>query len=125
MPGVTGENLLRVLEMRLDNVVYRLGFADSRRQSRQLVLHGHITLNGRRTDIASAQVKTGDTVAVHSSSRGNEYFKTVSETLTRKTVPRWLELDPAALSGRVSDRPARQDIDINLNEALVVEYYSR
>jgi small subunit ribosomal protein S4 len=125
MPGVTGENLLRVCEMRLDNVVYRLGFADSRRQSRQLVFHGHVTLNGRRTDIPSAQVKMGDTVAVHPSSRGNEYFKAVSETLMRKTVPRWLELDPTALSGRVADRPARQDIDINLNEALVVEYYSR
>jgi small subunit ribosomal protein S4 len=124
-PGVTGENLLRLLETRLDNVVYRLGFADSRKQARQLVLHGHITLNGRRTDIASAQVNSGDTVAVHPSSRGNEYFKTVSETLSRKTVPRWLELDPPALSGRVSDRPTRQDIDINLNEALVVEYYSR
>jgi small subunit ribosomal protein S4 len=122
---VTGENLLRVLEMRLDNVVYRLGFADSRKQARQLVLHGHITLNGRRTNIASAQVKQGDTVAVHASSRANEYFKTVSDTLTRKTVPRWLELDPNALSGRISDRPTRQDIDINLNEALVVEYYSR
>jgi small subunit ribosomal protein S4 len=125
MPGVTGENLLRVLEMRLDNVVYRLGFADSRRQSRQLVFHGHIALNGRRTDIPSAQVKSGDTVSVYASSRGNEYFKTVSETLTRKTVPRWLELDPNALSGRIADRPTRQDIDINLNEALVVEYYSR
>jgi small subunit ribosomal protein S4 len=125
LPGVTGENLLRVLEMRLDNVVYRLGFADSRRQARQLVLHGHISLNDRRTDIASAQVKAGDTVAVHPSSRGNEYFKMVSETLTRKTVPRWLELDTNALSGRITDRPARQDIDINLNEALVVEYYSR
>jgi small subunit ribosomal protein S4 len=125
MPGVTGENLLRVLEMRLDNVVYRLGFADSRRQSRQLVFHGHIALNGRRTDIPSAQVKAGDMVSVYASSRGNEYFKTVSETLTRKTVPRWLELDPNALSGRIADRPTRQDIDINLNEALVVEYYSR
>ena len=125
MPGVTGENLLRVLEMRLDNVVYRLGFADSRRQARQLVFHGHITLNARRTDIPSAQVKMGDTVAVHGSSSGNEYFKAVSETLTRKTVPRWLELDTNALSGRVADRPTRQDIDINLNEALVVEYYSR
>ncbi len=125
MPGVTGENLLRVLEMRLDNVVYRLGLADSRRQSRQLVFHGHITLNGRRTDIPSAQVKMGDTVAVHASSKGNEYFKAVSETLTRKTVPRWLELDTNALSGRIADRPTRQDIDISLNEALVVEYYSR
>jgi len=125
MPGVTGENLLRVLEMRLDNVVYRLGLADSRRQSRQLVFHGHIALNGRRTDIPSAQVKAGDTVSVYASSRGNEYFKMVSETLTRKSVPRWLELDPSALSGRIADRPTRQDIDINLNEALVVEYYSR
>jgi small subunit ribosomal protein S4 len=125
MPGVTGENLLRVHEMRLDNVVYRLGFADSRRQSRQLVFHGHIALNGRRTDIPSAQVKAGDTVSVYASSRTNEYFKTVSETLTRKTVPRWLELDTNAMSGRIADRPTRQDIDINLNEALVVEYYSR
>jgi small subunit ribosomal protein S4 len=125
MPGVTGENLLRVLEMRLDNVVYRLGFADSRRQARQLVFHGHIALNGRRTDIPSAQVKAGDTVSVYASSRTNEYFKMVSETLTRKTVPRWLELDTNALSGRIADRPTRQDIDINLNEALVVEYYSR
>jgi small subunit ribosomal protein S4 len=124
-PGVTGENLLRLLEMRLDNVVYRLGFADSRRQARQLVLHGHITLNGVRTDIASAQVKPGDVVAVRASSRGNEYFKTVSEFLTRKTVPRWLELDPPAMSGRITERPTRQDIDINLNEQLVVEYYSR
>jgi small subunit ribosomal protein S4 len=89
------------------------------------VFHGHITLNGRRTDIPSAQVKMGDTVAVHASSKDNDYFKTVSDTLTRKTVPRWLELDPNALSGRIADRPTRQDIDINLNEALVVEYYSR
>ena len=124
-PENTGEKLLQIMERRLDNVVHRLGFASSRAAARQLVLHGHITLNGRRTNIASAQVKQGDTVAVHASSRSNEYFKTVSDTLTRKTVPRWLELDPNALSGRVSDRPTRQDIDINLNEALVVEYYSR
>ncbi len=124
-PGVTGENLLRMLELRLDNVVYRLGLADSRPQARQIVRHGHVTLNGRRTDIPSALVGPGDTVAVHASSRGNEYFKTVADTLTRKTVPRWLELDPAALSARVTDRPTRQDIDINVNEALVVEYYSR
>ncbi len=124
-PGVTGENLLRSLEMRLDNVVYRLGFADSRKQARQIVRHGHITLNGRRTDIPSAQVKPGDAVGVYGTSRNNEYFKTVAETLTRKSVPRWLELDPSALSARVADKPVRQDIDINLNEALVVEYYSR
>jgi small subunit ribosomal protein S4 len=124
-PGVTGENLLRSLEMRLDNVVYRLGLADSRKQARQLVNHGHINLNGRRTDVPSAIVHPNDVVAVHPSSKANEYFKTVSDTLMRKTVPRWLELDPPNLSGRVTDRPARQDIDINLNEALVVEYYSR
>ena len=124
--GSTGENLLRILETRLDNVVYRLGFADSRKQARQVVRHGHVTLNGRRTDIPSATVKTGDTVAVHPKSRDNEYFKTVADTLTRKSVPRWLELDPAELSGRVTDRPARGDIEgINVNEALVVEYYSR
>src|SRR2546423_2114786 len=80
MPGVTGENLLRVLEMRLDNVVYRLGFADSRRQSRQLVLHGHLTLNGRRTGIASAQVKSGDSVAVPAATQTNGYLKTEAQT---------------------------------------------
>lgn len=125
LPGVTGENLLRILELRLDNVVYRMGLADSRKQARQVVNHGHIAVNGRRTDIASAAVRPGDVVSVHPSSRGNEYFTTVADTLTRKTVPRWLELDPTALSARVSDRPQRGDIDVNLNEALVVEYYSR
>src|SRR5919206_96673 len=115
-PGGTGENRLRILEMRLDNVVYRLGLADSRKQARQVVRHGHITLNGRRTDIPSALVKPGDQIGVHPTSRNNEYFKTVADTLTRKSVPRWLDLDPAGLAGRVTDRPSRQDIDINLNE---------
>jgi small subunit ribosomal protein S4 len=124
--GATGENLLRILESRLDSVVYRLGFAESRKQARQIVRHGHITLNGRRTDIPSALVRPGDVVAIHPRSRANEYFKTVADTLTRKTVPRWLELDPPNLSGRVSDRPLRGDIEgINVNESLVVEYYSR
>jgi small subunit ribosomal protein S4 len=124
-PGVTGENLLRILEQRMDNVVYRMGLAESRKQARQVVRHGHITLNGRRTDIPSAMVKPGDVVAVHPTSREKEYFKIVSDTLTRKSVPRWLDLDPAAMSARVSDRPSRGDIEINVNEALVVEYYSR
>jgi small subunit ribosomal protein S4 len=125
LPGMTGENLLRILELRLDNVVYRLGLADSRNQARQIVNHGHITLNGRRTDIPSALVKPGDTVGVHPGSRENEYFKTVADTLTRKTVPRWLDLDATSLAARVTDRPQRGDIEINLNEALVVEFYSR
>jgi small subunit ribosomal protein S4 len=124
-PGVTGDNLLRILEQRLDNVVYRIGLAESRKQARQVVRHGHITLNGRRTDIPSALVKPGDVVAVHPGSREKEYFKTVADTLTRKSVPRWLELDPVAMSARVNDRPSRGDIEINVNEALVVEYYSR
>ena len=125
LPGVTGENLLRILEMRLDNVVYRMGLADSRAQARQVVRHGHITLNGRRTDIPSAMVKAGDVVAVHAASRDNEYFKTVADTLSRKSVPRWLDLDGGQLSARVADRPSREDSELNLNEALVVEYYSR
>lgn len=124
-PGVAGENLLRILERRMDNVVYRMGLADSRKQARQVVRHGHIMLNGRRTDIPSALVKPGDVVAVHPSSRESEYFKTIAETLTRKSVPRWLDLDLTAMSARVTELPTRQDIEVPVNEALVVEYYSR
>ena len=124
-PGVTGENLLRILEMRLDNVVYRLGFADSRPQARQLVRHGHFSLNGRRTDIPSALVKPNDVVAVMPGSRDNEYFKIAREGLTKKSVPRWLELDAAGLRGRVLSAPSREDIDTSINEQLVVEFYSR
>ncbi len=124
-PGVTGANLLRVLETRLDNVVYRLGFADSRRQARQLVRHGHFSLNGRRTDIPSALVKPGDVVAVMPASRESEYFKVVQEGLARKTVPAWLDLDVANMAGRVLNLPGRDQIEVNVNEQLVVEYYSR
>ncbi|HEY7067889.1 MAG TPA: 30S ribosomal protein S4 [Chloroflexota bacterium] len=124
-PGVTGENLLRILEMRLDNVVYRLGFADSRAQARQLVRHGHFHLNGRRTDIPSALVKAGDVVEVAPGSRENEYFKIAQGGLTKKSVPRWLELDVAGLRGRVLSAPGRDDIDTSINEQLVVEFYSR
>jgi small subunit ribosomal protein S4 len=121
----TGNDLLRMLETRLDNVVYRLGFADSRKQARQLVRHGHFTLNGRRTDIPSALVKANDVVEVHPRSKENEYFKITRAGLAKKSVPRWLELDPAALRGRVLSLPARDDIELNINEQLVVEYYSR
>src|SRR5437764_10201262 len=100
-PGVTGENLLRILESRLDNVVYRLGFADSRKQARQLVRHGHINLNGRRTDIPSAAVRAGDAIGVYQTSRDSEYFQMVRDTMTRKNVPRWLQVDPQALAGRM------------------------
>ena len=123
--GVTGENLLQLLESRLDNVVFRLGLADSRRQARQIVRHGHITLRGRKTDIPSALVKPGDTIGVSPTSRGSEYFKTVQETLTRKSVPGWLDLDIAGLNGRVVSLPSRAEIDSNISEQLVVEHYSR
>jgi small subunit ribosomal protein S4 len=123
--GVTGENLLQLLETRLDNVVYRLGFADSRKQARQIVRHGHVMLRGRKTDIPSALVKMGDIVAIYPSSRGTEYFKMVQDTLTRKSVPNWLSLDVAELSGRVLSLPTRDEIDSNVSEQLIVEHYSR
>jgi small subunit ribosomal protein S4 len=124
-PGVTGQNLLQILETRLDNVVYRLGFADSRKQARQLVRHGHFALNGRRTDIPSAAVRAGDTVDVYRTSRESEYFQMVRDTMTRKNVPRWLQVDPQALGGRVLTLPGREDIESNINEARGVDYYSR
>jgi len=125
MPGKTGDNLIQMLETRLDNVVYRLGFADSRAQARQLVNHGHFQVNGRKTDIASCIVKAGDEVAVRQRSRALEYFKTRALMLDAKGVPSWLRLDPGALTGRVIAVPARQDLELPFDEALVVEYYQR
>ena len=123
--GMTGANLLRVLESRLDNVVYRMGFADSRKQARQLVRHGHFSVNGRRTDIPSALLKPGDAVAVMPKARQLEYFKIVHEGLARKSRPQWIELDPTQMSGRVLNLPGRDEIETNVNEQLIVEYYSR
>lgn len=124
-PGITGENLLQILEMRLDNVVYRLGFADSRRQARQIVRHGHITLNGRKTDIPSCVVKVGDAIAWSEKSTTAEYYKTVAEQIADKIVPNWLSLDREKLSGEVLAAPSRSDIDLSIDEKLIVEYYSR
>jgi small subunit ribosomal protein S4 len=124
-PGMTGANLLAILERRLDNVVYRLGFASSRPQARQLVRHGHFTLNGRKTDIPSALVREGDVVAVRPERRDSEFMAVAKEQLSEKLVPRWLTLDPGALSGRVDRLPIREDIDTPVNEQLVVEFYSR
>ncbi len=125
LPGVTGENLLQLLERRLDNVVYRLGFADSRRQARQLVTHGHFALNGRRNNIPSTLVEPGDVISVMPSSRDLEYFKQRREFLKTYTPPNWLSLDPENLTGRVLYLPSRAEIDTKVNEALIVEYYSR
>lgn len=123
--GLTGSNLLILLESRLDNVVYRLGLADSRAQARQLVLHGHIMVNGRKTNIPSALVKAGDHVSVRPESTQRTYFKALRQDLDDRQVPRWLQLDAKNLSANVLQLPHREDIDVSLNEQLVVEYYSR
>jgi len=123
--GLTGTNLLVLLERRLDNVVYRLGIASSRAQARQLVSHGHIMLNGRKTDIPSALVSPGDVVSVRPESQRGAYFKELRQDLDDRRVPRWLVIEPAQLSSNVLHMPAREDIDVSLNEQLIVEYYSR
>ncbi len=123
--GLTGLNLLIMLESRLDNVVYRLGFASSRAQARQLVQHGHFEVNGHKTNIPSYLVEPGDVITVQESSRGNIHFKEVSEIVDASQVPAWLSLDLANLAGKVVDLPSRDDVDITLNEQLIVEYYSR
>ncbi|GIW12473.1 MAG: 30S ribosomal protein S4 [Chloroflexi bacterium] len=124
-PGMTGLRLLEQLELRLDNVVYRLGLADSRKQARQLVLHGHFEVNGRKTDIPSMVLKPGMVVAVRANRRNREFFKLQAEKLAEKDVPAWLALDPATLSGRVLSVPSRAEMPQNLSEQAVVEYYSR
>ena len=124
-PGKTSENLLQTLEMRLDNVVYRMGFGDSRAQARQLVMHGHFQVNGRKCDIPSAVVRPGDVIAVRERAKGLEYFKTRALLLAQKDVPAWLRLDTNALSGQVQALPTRQELELPFDEALVVEYYQR
>jgi small subunit ribosomal protein S4 len=123
--GLTGENLLIVLESRLDNVVYRLGFADSRAQARQLVQHGHFVVNDRRTNISSYIVRPQDTITVRDVSRTRTYFKERADRLDEGAVLPWLSLDSKAMTARVLKLPVREDIDTSLNEQLIVEYYSR
>ena len=123
--GVTGEILLRTLELRIDNVVYRLGCADSRNQARQLVRHGHITVNGRKSGIPSHVLKPGDEVGWTSRGRNSEYFKIVSETAQSKSIPSWLTLDLANMTGRVVTVPEMEEIGAKFNPATIVEYYSR
>ncbi len=124
-PGVTGENLLRLLETRLDNVVFRMGFATSRAQARQIVAHGHFTINGRVTTIPSHQVSEGDQVEVRETSRKSEYFKNARETMRGAVRPDWLSVDGDTLAGSVTALPRRDQMPLELNEQLVVEYYSR
>src|SRR5512137_2119770 len=123
--GITGLNLLQILESRLDNVIYRLGFASNRAQARLLVTHGHFTVNGRRTDVPSMLLREGDTVAVREGSRGLEYFKVLPDLVESRTSPSWVNRDTKQLFGSVQRLPERAEIDGFLNEQLIVEYYSR
>ena len=125
MQGVTGENLLGLLERRLDNVVYRLGLANTRRQARQLVRHGHFTVNGKRVDIPSALVSAGDVIAVAEKSQSNAFFKELKESSNALSAPAWLQADQANLTGTVTRFPNRDEIDVPVNEQAIVELYSK
>jgi len=124
--GMTGVMLLTLLERRLDNVVYRAGFADSRTQARQLVQHGLIDINNHRANVPSLLVEAGDIMSVHPSDRGNKYFKTLTgEVKNRPPAPQWLSVDPAGMSAHVVRLPSREEIESPLKEQLIVEFYSR
>lgn len=123
--GMTGENLLRILESRLDNIVYRLGFADSRKQARQLVRHGLISVNGRKTDIPSYLTRPGEIITWTERGKKSEYHDVIAQTIRRKQIPSWLMLDVDNLAGRVSALPDRGEIDSRVDERLIVEFYSR
>ena len=123
--GMTGANLLAMLESRLDSIVYRLGFASSRAQARQLVRHGHFDVNGHKVDVPSYLVRLGDVVSVRASSRQNSFFQTLVEDLEHRAAPEWLTRDDEALSGRVLALPVRADVSADIQEQLIVEYYSR
>ena len=123
--GVTGENLLRILESRLDNVVYRLGWASSRAEARQLVVHGHFMVNGKKVDIPSYLLRAGEVVAVSAKSKESTKVKAVLEANSGRPVPAWLDLNREALEAKVVNLPAREDIDTPVEEQLIVEFYSK
>ncbi|MFQ5854526.1 MAG: 30S ribosomal protein S4 [Anaerolineae bacterium] len=123
--GLTGATLLQTLERRLDNVVMRLGLADSRSQARQLVMHGHITVNGRKMTVPSYLVEVGDEIGIRPQSRKKRYFANISDALDPGVVPEWLQLDSQTITGRVADFPSRDQIQEPINEQLIVEFYSR
>ena len=123
--GVTGENLLSILERRLDNVVYRIGLADSRKEARQLVTHGHFRLNGKKVTIPSLIVRAGDVITLREESRSSEKFKNLIEALDTRITPKWIELDKAQVVAKVAALPARDDVDFPFEEHLIVELYSK
>ena len=123
--GVTGENLLRLLELRFDNVVYRMGFGESRVEARQLVRHGHFTVNGKKVNIPSYQIGLNDLIAVKPGSKSTEKFKELAENAAGKTAPQWLSINAEMMEARVVALPVREDIDLPIEEHLIVELYSR
>ncbi len=123
--GMTGENLLKLIERRLDNVVYRMGMAESRKEARQLVLHEHFTLNGKKVSIPSIIVSAGDVVAVKENFRDSAKCKSLAEKLDTKIAPKWLDVDKSNLSAKVVALPEREDVDFDFNEQLIVELYSK
>ncbi len=123
--GITGENLLQILERRLDNTVYRLGFATSRKEGRQLVLHGHFTVNGKKVNIPSYLVNEGDVIAVKETSKKSDKFKQIIEATAGKVAPQWLEVDAENLVGKVVALPTKEDIDVPIEDHLIVELYSK
>jgi small subunit ribosomal protein S4 len=125
MSGVTGDRLLQILERRLDNTVYRMGFADSRNQARQLVNHGHFTVNGRKASIPSFQIKQGDVVSWREQSRKTEIFKIISDSLGKRPTPTWLTVDTGAVEGTVTTLPEPTEIDSAIDTRMIVEFYSR
>src|SRR3954462_7866894 len=125
MPGITGENLLGMLEKRLDNVIYRMGLGTSRAQARQLVRHGHFSVNGRKVDIPSYSVKAGDTIGVQARSAQNPAIQHALEEVKGRGVPEWLSFDTAAMAGRISSLPTREQINLPVQEQLIVELYSK
>jgi len=125
MPGITGENLLQILESRLDNVIFRLGLANTRRESRQMVSHGHILVNGKRLDIPSYRVKVGDVITLKETTKSSDRIKDIVEANSTRTIPKWLDMDKNTLSGKVIALAARDDIDFEVEEHLIVELYSK
>ena len=125
-PGMTGENLLQLLELRLDNVIYRMGFASSRDQARQLVTHGHFRVNGRKVNIPSMQLRPGDEITLDEGSEKKSYFESgAAFGSQRAQTPQWLQIDAKAMTGRVLSTPQRSDVDALVSEQLIVEHYSR
>ncbi|MBQ3571760.1 MAG: 30S ribosomal protein S4, partial [Clostridia bacterium] len=125
MKGITGENMLSLLERRLDNVIFRMGIAASRSQARQLVTHAHFAVNGKAVDIASYEIKLGDVITVKETKKDNKYFTELKASPKNNNMPKWVEFDPETLTGKILALPTREDIDQQIAEHMIVELYSK